>query len=70
MMTDDDVEGEHLTGTFIRSTAGAYCVRLDDEHRDRWIPRSVVTDVTENLQMGDDIDIFVKQWWAIEEGLA
>ena len=67
-MSDGEVS---LSATYLRESEKAYCVRIKDENDARWIPKSVVTDITEGeLSDGQDIDLFVKPWFAQRENLA
>jgi len=34
-----------------------------------WIPRSVITEETDDLGRGDLVDLSVAKWWAEQEGL-
>lgn len=56
-----------LSVVYLRETAKAYCVL--HEGKERWIPKSVVTDITEDLVAGEEIDLFVKPWFAEKENL-
>lgn len=64
-MSDSEIG---ISGVYVRETEKAYCVKHDG--RDLWIPKSVVTDITEDLVVGEAIDLFVKPWFAEKEGLA
>jgi len=57
-----------LSVVYLRATEKAYCVLYEGE--ERWIPKSVVTDITEDLVAGEEIDLFVKPWFAEKEDLA
>jgi hypothetical protein len=57
-----------LSGEYVRESTKAYCIKIDG--RDLWVPKSVVTDITEDLVPGESIDVFVKPWFAEKEGLA
>jgi len=56
-----------LSVVYLRETEKAYCVLY--EGRERWVPKSVVTDITEDLVTGEDIDMFIKPWFAEKEDL-
>ena len=66
-MSTDDSEVA-VSAVYLRETAKAYCVLY--EGKERWIPKSVVTDITEDPTPGEDIDLFVKPWFAEKEDLA
>jgi hypothetical protein len=57
-----------VSAVYLRETAKAYCVLIEGE--ERWIPKSVVTDITEGPIHGEHIDLFVKPWFAEKEDLA
>lgn len=65
-MSDDREVG--VSAVYLRQTEKAYCVLY--EGKERWIPKSVVTDITEDLTPGEGIDLFVKPWFAEKEDLA
>lgn len=44
-------------------------VLANDGARDAWIPRSQITDYTDEIVVGESITIFVPQWLAEEKGL-
>ena len=56
-----------VSAVYLRETTKAYCVLY--EGKERWIPKSVVTDITEELVAGEEIDLFVKPWFAEREDL-
>ena len=59
-----------LSGCIRRETEKAYLFKLDDGGEPGvWIPKSVVTDMTEDWAIGESIDMFVKPWFAEKEGL-
>jgi hypothetical protein len=57
-----------ISGEYVRQSEKAYCLKIDGQ--DKWIPKSVVTDITEDLVPGESVDVFVKPWFAEKEGLA
>ena len=68
-MSDGEVA---CSGVYVRETAKAYLIRVTDgrDNDPRWIPKSVVTDITDGaLKEGDEVDFFVKPWFAEKEDL-
>ena len=57
-----------LSGKVLRESAKAYL--FDHGDGEVWIPKSVVTDMTEDWSIGETIDLFVATWFAEKEGLA
>ena len=56
-----------LSVIYLRETKRAYCVLY--EGHERWVPKSVVTDITRDTVPGEEIDLFVKPWFAEKEDL-
>ncbi len=58
---------ESFSGTFIRETDKAICLKTDDGV-DHWIPKSVIEDLGEYVE-GESVDIEVPSWFFEKAGL-
>lgn len=56
-------------GVLIHETEMAVYVRLDDDEKDRWFPKSAVEDITQDAVKGERIDIQLAEWLVEKEAL-
>ena len=56
-----------------KATSGAFLLDFDGTQSDTWIPRSQLmeeSDIHDRSEVGDEGDVYVPEWLAIERGLA
>ena len=63
-------DATHLgEGEGIKETSKAVLIRLIDRGDELWIPKSVIHDDSEVYEYGQTGEVYVKQWWAENNGL-
>jgi hypothetical protein len=72
-VNEDYAPETHFRATLTGRTDKALFLRFENESRDRSVPRSVITDITEmdceKDAMGEVLDVFIQTWWAERNGL-
>jgi hypothetical protein len=65
------VDMEVFSARILGQTALAFLVKLEDDGREFWIPKSLVEDADAFYPDEDAVvDIEVAEWWATKEGLS
>ena len=61
----------HTTSLSNKSTGtgeGALRIKLEEEDKLIWVPKSVIHDNTEVYDLNHEGDVMVDQWWAEDKG--